>query len=180
MGRQTIRLFVVALTIALLPLPTSAADQATGDELAAALASYPALGDIALPTLDEEERQELLDGVPVVRISTGRSTNADGDVSTMGVVGLRIVEAPRLLVWLTVMGVASEPDVRLTRATLSQAPLGAYTRYQHVNMPWPVRDRHWLIFCEKNIDLARATGGDYWEHRWSLVDDGVGQFLDIE
>ena len=65
MGRQTIRLFVVALTIALLPLPTSAADQATGDELAAALASYPALGDIALPTLDEEERQGLLDGVPV-------------------------------------------------------------------------------------------------------------------
>ena len=93
----------------------------------------------------------------------------------MGVVGLRIVEAPRLLVWLTVMGVASEPDVRLTRATLSRAPLGAYTRYQHVNLPWPVRDRHWLILCEKNIGLAEATGGDYWEHRWSLVDDGVDQ-----
>jgi hypothetical protein len=175
MARQTVRLFVVMLLIAFIPVMTSAEDQPSVDELAAALARYPALGDIDLPALDGGELQELLDGVPVVRISTGRSGGADEDVSTMGVVGLRIVDAPRLLVWLTVMGVASEPDVRLTRATLSRAPLGAYTRYQHVNLPWPVRDRHWLILCEKNIDLAQATDGDYWEHRWSLIDDGVEQ-----
>ena len=45
-------------------------------------------------------------------------------------------------------------------------------RYQHVNLPWPIRDRHWVILCEKNPRVAEASDGLVWEHYWSLVDDG--------
>jgi len=153
----------------------AAGDRGDVAELEAALARYPGGGDIVLPALDTKELEALLNGEPVVRIETGRSGGGDDDepVGDMGVVGFRVVDAPRLLVWLTVMGVASEPDVRLTRATLSRADAGAYTRYQHVNLPWPIRDRHWVVYCEKNLDVALASRDSFWEHRWRLVEDGL-------
>lgn len=141
-------------------------------DLEAVLGLYPAAGDVALPALTAGEMQALADGDSVVRVTTARQAESGEQVGALGVVGLRIVDAPRLLVWLTVMGVASEPDVRLTRSTLSRGPLGAYTRYQHVDLPWPIRDRHWVVFCEKNLAVAEASGGGYWEHRWRLVENG--------
>ena len=51
-------------------------------------------------------------------------------------------------------------------------PDGSYARYQHVNLPWPIRDRHWVIYCEKNLELAQASAGAIWEHRWSLHESG--------
>ncbi len=136
------------------------------------LASYSEHGDVPVPDLSGKELGKLAEGIPVVKVSLGERTVVDDSVTRMGVVGIRVVNAPRLLVWLTAMGVASEPDVRLIRATLSRDPDGSYTRYQHVNLPWPVRDRHWAIYCEKNVEVASSSGGRYWEHRWSLIGNG--------
>src|SRR5262249_14474385 len=51
-------------------------------------------------------------------------------------------------------------------------PAGAYVTYQHMDLPWPLRDRQWVILSEKNVALADATADRIWEHRWSLVSHG--------
>lgn len=134
-----------------------------------ALAEYATYGTIPVPVLTEEELAVLQAGEPVVKTAV---ESGEGGVSKFGVVGLRVIDSPRLLVWLTAMGVASEPDVRLTRAMLTEPTVGTYVRYQHVNLPWPLRDRHWVIHCEKDTDIAHASDGRFWEHRWQLVEDG--------
>lgn len=90
----------------------------------------------------------------------------------MGLYALKVIEAPRLLLWLSVMGGNDERDYRLTRATLGRDAPGSYVRYQHVDLPWPVRDRHWVIDCSKNTALAEASGGVVWEHLWDLHAEG--------
>ena len=46
-------------------------------------------------------------------------------------------------------------------------------------MPWPLRDRHWLIRTSKNRKLAEATGNEIWEHHWGLADDSYARIADI-
>ena len=135
-------------------------------------------GDAAPEALSTDELELLLGGEPVIKLPVKTAGDADDKVGEIGVFGLQIVDAPRLLVWLTVMGAASDPDVRLTRAYLSRLPQGAYVRYQHINLPWPIRDRHWVILCEKNLDLADSSDGRIWQHRWALHEHGPQLLLD--
>jgi hypothetical protein len=132
----------------------------------------------ALPALSTDELELLLAGEPVIKVPEESEADASDEISEFGIFGLKIMEAPRLLVWSTVMGAASDPPARLTRAYLSRLPKGSYIRYQHVNLPWPVRDRHWAVLCEKNLDLADSSNGLIWQHRWTLHQDGPQLLLD--
>ena len=132
----------------------------------------------APPALSTDELELLRSGEPVIKVPVETEGDASDEISEFGIFGLKIVDAPRLLVWATVMGAASEPPARLTRAYLSQLPKGSYVRYQHVNLPWPVRDRHWVILCEKNLDLADSSNGLIWQHHWTLHEDGPQLLLD--
>lgn len=164
----------VWLTLAMFASALAVADDAAtlSETLSAALRDYAKHGDIYLPALTAGEFDDLIDGDPVVKISLNSDDEGDRNASTMGVVGYHIIDSPRLPVWLTAMGTASEPDARLTRALLTPRDKGNYTRYQHVNLPWPIRDRHWVIYCEKNVAVANSSEGRFWEHRWSLVPGG--------
>lgn len=171
---QTLRisLFFLGVLCLAAELATAATDgpvNSTADQVRSQLSRYAALGDIPLPDLTDDDIAAMLDGEPVVRMS---SRTSSGSVSEFGVVGIHVIDSPKLLVWLTAMGVASEPDVRLTRAMLTEPEGGEYVRYQHVNLPWPVRDRHWVIHCEKDVSLAEASDGEFWKHRWVLVEQG--------
>lgn len=136
------------------------------------LDQYDSHGAFSLPRLTSDEIDELLAGQPIVKDSMDERTLEGNDIDEMGIAAMQVLDAPRLLVWLAAMGVASEPDIRLTRAFLEHREAGAYVRYQHVNLPWPIRDRHWIILCEKNAGLASASGGAIWEHKWSLLNGG--------
>ena len=167
---------ISAIIVVLLSLSTGPAEAAsngptgpTADIVRTQLSQYATFGDIPVPALSEADLAALIDGEPVVHMA---SASPSGAVSKFGVVGVHVIDAPKLLVWLTAMGVASEPDVRLTRAMLTEPEAGSYVRYQHVNLPWPVRDRHWVIRCEKDVSLAEASDGAFWKHRWSLVEQG--------
>lgn len=131
-----------------------------------------------LPALSPDELDQLRSGEPVIIVPEATEEDAGDDISEFGIFGLKIVDAPRLLVWSTVMGAASEPPARLTRAYFSRLPQGAYVRYQHINLPWPIKDRHWVILCEKNLDLADSSSGLIWQHHWSLHNDGPQLVLD--
>ncbi len=101
-----------------------------------------------------------------VIISPGKAELEGTDI--FGVLEMMIVEAPRLLVWLALVADSEELDGRLTRAVLSEGPAGSKLRYQHINLPWPVKDRHWVIQVENNVDLAQTSDGQIWERQWRL------------
>ncbi len=142
------------------------------------LRDYSEHGDLAFPELTTNDIKNLTAGRPVVQILAG--TPEDGDLSAMGIVGLHVVDAPRLLVWLAVLGGTGEHHPRMTRAILSRHDAGSYVRYQHLDVPWPVRDRHWVIYSQKNLNLANATGGAIWEHHWNLHENGRELLSDNE
>ena len=144
--------------------------ESPGSTIPQLLRQYSEHADFALPELTANETTNLAAGKPVVRILRG--TPQDGELSAMGIIGLRIVDAPRLLVWLAVLGGTGEPHPRTTRAILARHPAGSHVGYQHADIPWPVRDRHWVIYTRKNLDLANASDGVIWEHYWNLHEHG--------
>ncbi len=107
-------------------------------------------------------------GHTVIRVLNSSSKSQLEGAGNFGVLAMKIVEAPRLLVWLALMADSEELDGRLTRAILSEGPAGSKVRYQHINLPWPVKDRHWVIQVENDVDLAHASDGRIWERQWQL------------
>ncbi|MEL7186896.1 MAG: hypothetical protein AAFN50_10765 [Pseudomonadota bacterium] len=125
-----------------------------------------------LPELSADELQALKLGKTVTLIQ--RSTREE--IEAFGVYGMQVVNAPRVLVWTALLGGNRELDPRYSRSTLLRDERGGYTRYQHVNLPWPVRDRHWVIYSRKNTEVAEHTDGSVWQHHWSLI-DGVDETI---
>lgn len=50
--------------------------------------------------------------------------------------------------------------------------------YQHLDLPWPVEDRQWVIDLKSNTALATATGGAVWERAWTKADDALAPHPD--
>lgn len=165
---MTIRRYLLLLPLLLVAWRPAAAED-VGD-IDSVLEAYGRLGRIDIPPLTGEELQRLAAREPVVitRTKDADAENANG----MGVTALSIIDRPRELIWLALMGATSEHDNRLTRIRLADGEAGGYTKYQHVDLPWPFRDRHWVIDIRKNIALAEATDGHVWEHHWQLADNG--------
>lgn len=141
--------------------------------VAEALARYEDIEARRLPSLSGNDLAMLEAGDVVVVTDEPSRGRATEDIDTIGVVGLQVIDVPRMLVWLSVLGHTGDPPERLTRATLAEPSNGSRIRYQHIDLPWPLRDRHWVIRSEKNIKLAERTDGLIWEHRWSLAEDGI-------
>ena len=115
---------------------------------------------------------ELAAGQTVIRVLSSPGESQQEDSGNFGVLAMKIVDAPRLLVWLALIQDSEELDGRFTRAVLAEGPTGSTVRYQHINLPWPIRDRHWVIAVENNVELADASDGRVWERQWQLHDRG--------
>ncbi len=50
--------------------------------------------------------------------------------------------------------------------------------YQHLDLPWPVEDRQWVIDLKSNTALATGTGGAVWERAWTLADNALAPHPD--
>jgi hypothetical protein len=149
-----------------------AAESSIGEAIPRLIEQFSRSSGIGVPELQAEDIEILLAGKSIISPSGESGLESNGGVESVGLLGLQLVNAPRLLVWLTVLGGAGRSDDRFTNVMLSRMLAGTYSRYQHVNLPWPIRDRHWVIVSEKNIQLAKASAGVVWEHRWSLHQTG--------
>lgn len=148
--------------------PVVLADESNGGNIASQLAAYTSVA--GLPSLSDAQLVRIASGEALVVVAD--SARDVEDVDTLGVVGIKVIHAPKLLVWLSMFDGQHEPHPRYTRATLSRDSDGSWVRYQHVNLPWPFRDRHWVIDASRNITLAGDTDGTIWEHRWRLHQEG--------
>ena len=160
--------YVAYLIGILFPVSSAHTEESAVLPIASGLAAYSYSAN--LPELSESRLARLADGETVVFVA-GSDQQGD-DIDSLGLVGLRIVEVPKLLVWLSLFDGQHEPHPRYTRATLERGTDGSWVRYQHVNLPWPLRDRHWVIDASKNRQLAADSDGTIWEHRWHLHDSG--------
>lgn len=130
---------------------------------------YSRNGDLGLPSLSPADLDTLATGGPLLMLSQDPTAQPGDKVRAMRVVGWQLVRAPRLLVWLSLLMGRDDSAARLQHVVLSRRPAGAYVSYHHIDLPWPVKDRHWLLLCEKNVGLATESHDDIWEHRWSLL-----------
>ena len=160
--------YAACLTGILFPASFAHSEDAASFSISSGLTAYSRSAN--LPELSDSRLARLADGETVVVVAG--SAQQDDDIDSLGVVGIRIVEAPKLLVWLSLFDGQHEPHSRYTRATLERGTDGSWVRYQHVNLPWPFRDRHWVIDATKNRQLAAESDGAIWEHRWQLHEDG--------
>jgi hypothetical protein len=150
------------------------------DELAAVIWRYNESVENDLPLPDAEQLERLLAGEMVdIRDRTPIEDWRGKPQDKLRVVGYKLVERPRLLVWLATLNVTTEHSRRMREYQLSDDGAGGSVWYQHLNTPWPVRNRHWVIANRKNTELAEATQGLVWEHRWDLAERGKDEALNL-
>lgn len=142
------------------------------EEISGALEQYSKEGDLPLPPLAPSQLDTVIAGEPMVDVFAESSRKWSDRVDAMRVLGMQVVDAPRVSVWLSVLGRDDDASHRLTRTLLARMPAGAYVTYQRIDLPWPFKDRQWVILSEKNVDLADESHNLIWEHRWSLLPDG--------
>ena len=129
------------------------------------LEQYSRQGDFQLPSLSITELDTLAAGKTVVAVFREPTAPVD----TGRVVGWRVVAAPRLLVWLSILDASEESSARLKHSTLTRRTAGAYVSYHYIDLPWPLKDRQWMLSCEENLSLAEDSHDLIWEHRWELL-----------
>lgn len=52
--------------------------------------------------------------------------------------------------------------------------------FQHIDLPWPLTDRQWVIDLSNNRALYQATEGRVWERTWTLADPTLATHPDPE
>lgn len=177
------------LAAALALTANTAAADAPRASVERGLDEYRAYGHYELPAIPDGDIDRLAAGEPMVWQLRDLPDSGASETTSMGIVGARVIDAPRLLVWLSALGGNSDyravrnkdekaagkskSKTRVIHSMLSMDDDGSYRRYQHVNLPWPFRDRHWVIYCEKNVAVADYTDDRVWEHTWVLEPDGL-------
>ncbi len=170
---QALALRTALAVLALAPFgPTRAETPPTDghlvEQIPKLLEQYSRQGDFQLPRLSVTELDTLAAGETVVAVFRDPTVAPTEQADTQRLVGWQVVSAPRLLVWLSILGGSEESSARLNHAVLMQRTAGAYVSYHHMDLPWPFKDRQWTLLCEQNLTLAEDSHDVIWEHRWSL------------
>lgn len=163
--------FLIAAVLVAGARATDAVDDGTA--IREALATYNRLAAWPLPMPDDDALREIATGEAVnVRERTAMDQVDGQRQDRIRIVGYRLVRRPRLLVWLATLDIGTQHSQRVTEHLVGSDDAGGSLWYQHLNTPWPVRDRHWLIRNGKGLDVARRSNDTIWEHRWQLEDGG--------
>lgn len=85
------------------------------------------------------------------------------------------VEAPPEAIWIAILDDAHNGlSDRITEHQLS-SPNGSKKRlYQHLSLPYPLSDRHWILEIQSDSELHRASQGRVWRRAWRLDPQGEG------
>ncbi|MFK8028644.1 MAG: hypothetical protein AB8G18_00240 [Gammaproteobacteria bacterium] len=150
----------------------AAADEPTIEKLTSALLEYNQVSDTVLPVPSNEELETIILGDMInLRQRTSIVTGGQSQ-DTIRVVAYQLVERPRLLVWLATLNPTTQHTKRLDEYLVDIDESGSSIWYQHLDTPWPVSNRHWVISNVKDTQIARDTNDLVWEHNWRLTERG--------
>ncbi|MFK8053172.1 MAG: hypothetical protein AB8F65_09385 [Woeseiaceae bacterium] len=153
---------------------TNASRQSTADTLV----EYQTQTGVSVTGLDAASLDTLNAGETVYR-TVKLSGDTGQDSTIIRIVGYRLIDAARESLWLSALAYDGNYSKRLTEHLVGKTASGDALWYQHVNMPWPLRNRHWLISTRKNIELTRTTEGAIWEHQWELATNSRQQIAKL-
>ena len=140
---------------------------ATTASLSEALREFNAAARFPLPTLSAAQI-ERLDGGKVVKI---RQVSDDPD-QPQRAIGLVRAQQPPAHLWLSLRDVHFAAVDELVEVQLTPPGQWPAVWYQHLDLPRPFSDRHWVVDVSDSHALASATGGRCWEHSWVLAENG--------
>jgi hypothetical protein len=86
--------------------------------------------------------------------------------------GFLVVDLPKELLWLAGRDPHFSEIPAVHEVRLSRRMDRPERWYQYVELPWPLKDRHWVIDIWDQHSMDRATAGSCWEHWWSLSPNG--------
>lgn len=138
---------------------------------------YNDLSESPLPIPRPEQFDELLQG-EVVTLTDHLSLPDKGDVQYR-VVAYLLLDLPRDWAWVCSLDSHLLRPGRVKQVRLREDGQGTAVSYGFLSLPWPVRDRHWVVRQEQGIGVAKATEGKIWERSWRLVDDGEDQAYEL-
>ncbi len=128
-----------------------------------------------LPHLSTKHFEDLMKGEVVkIRRRQGRGGGGGEDSETNHrVTGYFLVDQPRLNVWLAALDnhLTEGNDMLLDYKISGHGGAGGKW-FMHVNLPWPITDREWVIDTFKGLKVAEASDGFIWEQGWDLADGG--------
>ena len=166
--------FLPALVPLLALLPSVSAANGRED-IARLLDDYQRESGVPVAELDAGSLAALAQGETLQRtVRVTRSGSGGNDTTTVRIIGYRVIDKPREPLWIAALAFDGGYSERLTEHLVTTHDGGGASWYQHVDMPWPLRDRHWMIRTGKDVPLARRLMGRVWEHHWRLVPDTPG------
>lgn len=167
------------LAVALLAPVCSASERALSR---ARIEEYNALSKTPLPPLSDEQGEELLARKVVkqrwkteLRAAGGED---DKDMQIRGV-GYRIVDSPKLETWLAALDPHTLFPGRVKEYRVVDGGGGTNQLYQHMSLPWPIRDRNWVIDTWLDSDLAARSADKIWQQAWRLSENGREIALEV-
>ena len=96
-----------------------------------------------------------------------RRIREDGPDRAMGAMWTPV---SRDRVWISILDDVHDTLVSsLTEHRLGKSKEGNKLLYQHLDLPWPVQDRQWVIEITNNRTLAQTTNNQLWERSWDLA-----------
>ncbi len=150
-------------------LPVSAEEPAdlAPNEIRAALGIFNRHAEHEVPLLSGKQIQSLLAG-EVVKIRQKPGTVDDPQTA----VGYILIDESRESVWLAATDPHFIPLKNFVEYQISSDGTGNSSWYQHIDLPWPVADRHWIVNLKIGEGIHEGTKGRAWELVWTLQEGG--------
>lgn len=120
-----------------------------------------------LPKLTADQRAELAAG-EVVRIVH----HSDPEKPSTAI-GIGLLAGGRDGLWIAAQDPHTQVDPSLTEFVVEHLGDDHALWYGHFDLPWPLKDRQWVVESRNTHPLASASGDACWEHTWQLVPEGM-------
>lgn len=115
-----------------------------------------------VPTLSQDEVKRLRSGKTI-----GRRLASEGEVD--GALGIAFMPLSTEAVWVGGLDDQhAQLAAGLTEVWLPGTNLERKILYQHLDVPAPFSDRHWVVQIRSNAPLYAASEGKIWERYWDL------------
>lgn len=158
---------VLAALVLVAASPAGADQEDLVEVIRSRVAEFDALAHYPLPPIDDKDLQRLVDG-KLVRI---REKTDDPDLPQR-VLGLEVIDIAKEQLWFAARDIHYTAVDGLTEVNVGTDDDGHDLWYQHIDVPRPFADRHWVIDVWDNHALAEGTHGRSWEHPWELTPSG--------
>lgn len=164
------------------PSPVAPEDRpAMESRIRSALERHAQFSDFPLQ-FEPDDMRDLLEGKIVMRrekraipvldkgasAESGDEVNEDEEAQERHrILATYLIPYPRDIVWVAALDPHFPNTDRVTEYRISTTGASSVW-YMYISLPWPLKDRHWVINVDRPVRVSEGTDGEAWEQIWSL------------